>query len=79
MNAFVPYLAALHQQDLLQQAELGRRAKLVVGASNASVPAWRRSLSGLLASAAQSIDPDLQVERVSPLPSGRGADLQPAC
>ena len=37
MNALVPYLAALHQQDLLEQAELGRRAKLSTG-SQPSIP-----------------------------------------
>jgi len=58
MNAFVPYLAALHQQDLLEQAELHRRAKLSER-SRPRVPAWRRSLSGFLASAARSLDPSL--------------------
>ena len=77
MNAFVPYLAALHLQDLLQQAEIQRRVKLAT--AHATVPAWRRSLSGLLASAATSIDPTVQVERVSPLSSGRGANALPAC
>ena len=38
MNAFVPYLAALHQQDLLQQAEIQRRVKLAP-ASEPAVPA----------------------------------------
>jgi hypothetical protein len=62
MNVFVPYLAALHQQDLLQQAMLDRRAKLAYR-SPSSVPAWRRRLSGLFASAAQSLDPSVEVER----------------
>ena len=65
MNAFVPYLAALHQQDLLEQAEFARRARLAP-TSHDSVRAWRRSLSGLLASAAKSIDPTVKVERVAP-------------
>jgi hypothetical protein len=76
MNAFVPYLAALHQQDLLEQAEIHRRVKLGT-ASQPSVPAWRRSLSGLLASAAKTIDPTVKVERVS-LSTGRGVDALPA-
>jgi hypothetical protein len=78
MNAFVPYLAALHQQDLLEQAEIQRRVKLSAG-SQPSVPAWRRVLSGLLASAARSLDPSVEVERRSALPSGRGASPMPAC
>ncbi len=78
MNAFVPYLAALHQQDLLQQAEIQRRVKLAP-ASEPAVSAWRRTLSGLLSSAATTIDPSVQVERVSPPSSGRGANALPAC
>lgn len=78
MIAFVPYLAALHRQDLLQQAEIQRRVRLAL-TSRQTVPAWRRSLSGLLASAAKSIDPTVQVERVSPLSSGRGAEPLAAC
>jgi hypothetical protein len=65
MNAFVPYLAALHRQDLLEQAEIQRRVKLAP-ASHGTVPAWRRSLSGFLASAASTIDPTVKVERVAP-------------
>ncbi|HEY4227288.1 MAG TPA: hypothetical protein VGM49_03035 [Candidatus Limnocylindrales bacterium] len=78
MNALVPYLAALHQQDLLEQAALGRRAKLR-RASDPVVPAWRRRLSGLLSSAARSLDPD--VERVSEtaIVGGRGASALPSC
>ncbi len=77
MNAFVPYLAALHQQDLLQQAEIQRRVKLST-ASHPSVPVWRRSLSGLLASIAGSLDPSVEVSRTT-LPAGRGANVVPAC
>lgn len=65
MNVFVPYLAALHQQDLLEEAlmlRIARRAEL----ANPGVPAWRRvlaagaqGLSGLFASAARTIDPAL--------------------
>jgi hypothetical protein len=65
MNAFVPYLAALHQHDLLEEAELlriARRAERV----NPGVPAWRRllaigahALSGAFAAAARTFDPDI--------------------
>ena len=64
MNVFVPYLAALHQQDLLEEARLRRRASLSRSA-NTGVPAWRRSLSGVLHSAAQSLDPSVDAERES--------------
>jgi hypothetical protein len=78
MNAFVPYLAALHQQDLLEQAFQDRRAKLSQHARPA-VPAWRRSLGGVFASAAQSLDPSVEVERkVRPM-TGRSTDPLPAC
>src|SRR5437867_2106981 len=43
MNALVPYLAALHQQDLLEQAELRPRATLSQGTEP-------ESLRGTLAS-----------------------------
>jgi hypothetical protein len=78
MNAFVLDLAVLHQQDLMREAELLRRAKLSQG-SRTSVPAWRRSLSGLLTSAARSLDPSIEVQHAPPLPSGRGASALPAC
>ena len=78
MNALFPYLIALHQQELLQDAELARRAKLSE-ASHPHIPAWRRSLSGLFASAAKSLDPSVEVEHVAALPSGRGATAMPAC
>lgn len=78
MNALFPYLIALHQQDLLHDAELSRRARLSQ-AAQPGIPAWRRSLSGLFASAARSLDPSVEVEHVSALPSGRGASPMPAC
>jgi hypothetical protein len=63
MNAFVPYLAALHQQDLLDEARRMRRARQVQLA-NPSTRAWRRTLgaaaqglSNAFASAARTIDP----------------------
>ena len=77
MNVFVPYLAALHQQDLLQQAELQRRVDLF-RTEQPSLPAWRRVLSGLFASAAMTLDPSVEVERVQAM-SGGGANALPAC
>ena len=69
MNAFVPYLAALHQQDLLEAACLDRLAKRS-GRANPQVSALRRllgsgarRLSGLFASAARSLDPSVEAER----------------
>ena len=59
MHAFAPYLLALRQQDLLAEAELARRAKLA-SKSQPGVPAWRRSLGGVFAYAARSIDPSLR-------------------
>jgi hypothetical protein len=63
MNAFVLYVAALHQQDLIDEARRVRRARQVQLA-NPSTPAWRRtlgasaqSLSDAFASAARTIDP----------------------
>lgn len=69
MNALAPYLAALHQQDLLEEAELRRRVKLARD-SQPRVPAWRRALgsgarglSALFAFAARSLDPSVEAER----------------
>jgi len=61
MNAFVPYLAALHQRDLLDEARGLRRQKLAQ-ASQSNVPAWRRSLGSAFASAARSLDPSVDAE-----------------
>ena len=79
MNPFVHYLAALHQHDLLVEAELSRKVKLA-RASQVSVAAWRRGLgtgarglSGFFASAARSIDPSVEVETTSRRSPGRGA------
>jgi hypothetical protein len=78
MNVLVHYLAALHQQDLLQEAELRRRSKLV-NASQPSVPAWRRALGGLLASAARSLDPSDERVSETAIVTGRGANALPTC
>lgn len=64
MNAFALYLATLHQQDLLSEAERMRRIKVASAARPAAVPAWRRGLGGLFASAARSIDPSIGGGRV---------------
>ncbi len=63
MNAFVPYLAALHQRDLLEEAGLARIARRAQLA-NQDTPAWRRTLaagaqllSGAFAAVARTIDP----------------------
>jgi hypothetical protein len=68
MHVLAPYFVALYQQDLLAEAEVARRAKLA-SASLPRVPAWRRGLGGVLASAARTLDPSLG-ERSS---EGRGA------
>lgn len=60
MDAFTPYLAALRRQDLLDEAE-NRRLVDLARASRSGVPAWRRGLGGLLASAATSVDPGVAV------------------
>ena len=63
MNALAPYMAALHQQNLLEEAELLRQARRS-RASNPGVAAWRRGLGGgarrlsnVFASAARTLDP----------------------
>jgi hypothetical protein len=45
MNALAPYIAALHQQSLLEEAELDRFARRS-RASSSDVAAWRRGLGG---------------------------------
>ena len=68
MNAIAPYVAAIHLQSLLEEAETARRAKLAAS-SQPNVSAWRRGLGGILAFAARSIDPSIN-ERSN---EGRGA------
>jgi len=77
MNALAPYLAALHQQNLLEQAELDRFARLA-RSSNPGVAGWRRNLgggarrlSGLFAGAARSLDPRTEAERAKVVTSER--------
>jgi hypothetical protein len=69
MHAFVPYLLALHQQNLLAEAEITRRAKRA-SAVQPGVAAWRRGLGGFLAFAARSLDPSIESDRTA---RGRGA------
>ena len=76
MNALAPYMAALHQQDLLEQAELNTLARLT-RSSKPNVPAWRRSLGGgarrlssAFGSAARSLDPSLEREQRAAKRSG---------
>ena len=65
VNAFGPYLAAMHLQDLLDEAALARRARLARG-RGADVPAWRRGLGGAFASAARSLDPSIDRRHMEP-------------
>jgi hypothetical protein len=80
LNALAPYIAALHQQDLLEEAEILRRVKLVRG-SQPNVPAWRRALgsgarglSGLFALAARSLDPSVVAKHAEAEHAGPGQD-----
>ena len=59
VNAFGPYLAALHLQDLLDEAAFDRRARLA-HQGQPSVPAWRRGLGSALVSAGRSLDPSVE-------------------
>jgi hypothetical protein len=56
MHAFAPYLLAIHQRDLLQEAESTRRARLAAAAQR-GVPAWRRGHRGFHHLAARSEEP----------------------
>ena len=58
MHALAPYLLAVYQRDLLQQAEITRRLRLA-SAAQRGVPAWRRGLGGILVLAARSVDPTI--------------------
>jgi hypothetical protein len=61
MDAFAPYLAAIHLQNLLEEAALERRAR-TARKGQSSVPAWRRGLGSVFASAARSLDPSVDAE-----------------
>ena len=62
MNAFGPYLAAIHLQDLLDDAAVERRARLA-RKGQPGVPAWRRGLGSLFVTAARSLDPSVEAKR----------------
>lgn len=69
MNALAPYIAALHQQTLLDEAELGRKVRQL-GSRKQEVSALRRNLGGgarrisnAFASAARSLDPSIEAAR----------------
>jgi len=85
MNALAPYLAAIHQQNLLEEAELSRLARLG-RSSDTGVAAWRRGLgggarrlSGMLASAAHTLDPHEDAQRVAHRTSERTVGRALAC
>jgi hypothetical protein len=67
MHALAPYLLAVYQRDLLAEAEITRRLRIASAAQH-GIPAWRRGLGGILASAARSIDPGIDRRA-----KGRGA------
>jgi hypothetical protein len=85
MNALAPYIAAIHQQNLLEEAELSRLARLG-RSSDTGVAAWRRGLGGgarrlssLLASAAHTLDPNVEAQRVARPTSERTVGRALAC
>jgi hypothetical protein len=61
MNPFTAYVAAIHVQELLEDAELRRRARLAD--ANRDIPSWRRGLGGIFASAARVADPCIELVR----------------
>jgi hypothetical protein len=72
MDAFTPYRAAIRQEELLCEAE-NRRLVKAAGLAQ-PIPAWRRNLGGMLASAARSVDPSIEAERTGRTSAkGRGA------
>lgn len=85
MNALAPYMAAIHQQNLLEEAEVARLLRNN-RASTTETAAWRRGLgggarrlSGLFASAARSLDPAGEVERTKARTSERTVGRALAC
>jgi hypothetical protein len=69
MNSLAPYMAAIHQQNLLDEAATARQLR-EYRASTPEIAAWRRGLgssahrlSGFLASAAKSLDPSIGAQR----------------
>jgi len=85
MNALAPYMAAIHQQNLLEEAEIARLIRKNRG-SKPEIAAWRRGLgggarrlSGLFASAARSLDPTTEVERTKVRTSERTVGRALSC
>jgi hypothetical protein len=85
MNALAPYIAAIHQQNLLEEAELSRLARLG-RSSDTGVASWRRGLgsgarrlSGVFASAARTLDPHAEAQRVAHRTSERTVGRALAC
>ena len=85
MNALAPYMAAIHQQNLLEEAEVGRLLRRN-RASKPEIAAWRRGLgggarrlSGLFAGAARSLDPTIEVEPTKVRTSERTVGRALAC
>jgi hypothetical protein len=78
VDAFTPYLAEIHRQDLLDDAAAARLAS-VARASSPSVSAWRRGLGSLLASVAGTIDPSIDTttaRRTQASVSGAGSSAR---
>ncbi len=88
MHALAPYMAAIHQQNLLEEAEVARqlRNQRASTASTADIAAWRRGLgggarrlSGFFGAAARSLDPTGEVERAKVRTSERTVGRALAC
>jgi len=85
MNALAPYMAAIHQQNLLEEADVARLLRRN-RASKPGIAAWRRGLGGgarrlssLFAGAARSLDPTIEVERTKVRTSERTVGRALAC
>ena len=85
MNALAPYLAAIHQQNLLEEAELARLVRQS-RSSQPEIAAWRRGLGGgarrlsrLFATAARSLDPTVESEKTKHRTSERAVGRVLAC
>ena len=78
-------MAAIHQQNLLEEAEAARLIRNQRG-STAEIAAWRRGLgggarrlSGFFGAAARSLDPTAEVERTKVRTSERTVGRALAC
>ena len=87
MNALAPYMAAIHQQNLLEEAEVARLLRKNRSSTTENeIAAWRRGLgggarrlSGLFANAARSLDPAGEAERANVRTSERTVGRALAC